>query len=622
MGSLHSVRWISLGIVVCVALTSASCAVVNGVSTQAPTVTLTVAPTTPITLGQSVMLTWSSANATACSASSVPAESDWTGAKTTSGLQSATPGATGTETYTLTCGGAGGNSMASVSVTVNAPAAPTVTLTVASTTPITLGQSVMLTWSSTNATTCTASSSPTESDWNGAKTTSGTQSASPGATGTKTYTLSCTGAGGTVSASVSVAVNSTSGSPTISAIDPQTIYLDMYQQGAANNVQINGSGFLPGCVLHDSLFGDTTLPSGTNPNQIVVSLSFDTAHYSPGWLAFSVSCPSGTSNSANLAFVGNQNTLALSATGELYLLDQAQGAPTGQNGFVRIFNSSGTSMGSFQVGAPANGIAFGDTTGQVLVSYPGGPVVMYDPASGSPVNIVGVTPGPSIGVATTNSLGCTTEPIQGNLACFVVGLGLFNPPFKFAAAGNQPWSLDMVTLTLGTGTETDAIVYSRESTEIRRYSVLDLNDSTRITFEGAVILPGITPEDQLQGGVDGGWQVVVFGSGPASGTAAFLSQFDRTLVFVDLSSMTELRRVTLQGAPFRIAADETHGTVIVVFADVNAGLTRFAKVNVASATVTNLNSTSSLLTTGLAVSTDGSSIYGAMRGQLSVAANQ
>jgi hypothetical protein len=422
-----------------------------------------------------------------------------------------------------------------------------------------------------------------------------------------------------------VTVNSSSAGPTIGSIFPQSIYLD--QQGVANNIQINGSGFAPGCVLHDSLLGDVTLPSGTNPNQIIANLSFDTTHYSPGWVAFSVSCPSGTSNSANLAFVGNQNTLALSASGELYQLDQAQGAPAGPNGFVRIFNANGTSggIGSFPVapaGALANGIAFSDTTRQVLVSYPGGPVVMYDPATGMALNTAGISFGTSVGVATKNGLGCSTQPqppqsVQVNLSCFVVSLTLFNPPFRSVVSGTQPWSLAMVTL----GMETDAIVYSRESTEIRQYSVLDLNDSTLITFKNAFTLTEITPDDQLQGSVNGGWQVVAFSSGLASGTAAFLSQFDRTLVFIDLNSMTELRRVTLQGIPFRIAPDETHGAVIVALADVNAGLTRYAKVDVASATVINLNSTSSLLTTGLVVSTDGSSIYGAMRGELAVVTN-
>lgn len=511
------------------------------------------------------------------------------------------------------CGGAGVGANGGASAPVSTPA---VTLKAAPATPITSGESVNLTWSSTNATSCTASSLPAESDWSGPKAMSGSQTAKPSATGTQTYTLSCSGAGGTVSASVPVTVTSNSATPTIASIVPQSIYLD--RESTANNVEIRGSGFLPGCVLHDSLFGDTTLPSGTDPSQIAANISFDTPHYSPGWITFSVSCPSGASNSVNVAFVGNQNTLALSASGEMYQLDQAQGAPAGQNGFVRTFNPNGTGNGSFLVGALANGIAFGDTTGQVLVSYPGGPVVMYDPTTGMAVNTAGVTFAPSVGVATKNGLGCATEPVQGNLSCFVVSLNLFNPPFRSVAAGNQPWSLAMVAL----GAETDAVVYSRESTEIRRYSVVDLNDSPLITLKGAVTLSGITAADQLQAGVGGGWQVVTFNSGAASGTAAFLSQFDKILVFIDLNTMTELTRVTLQGIPFRIAADETHARAIVAFADVTAGLTRFSSVDVVTGTVTKLTSTSALLTTGLAVSADGGSLDGAMRAQLVVLVNK
>ena len=181
----------------------------------------------------------------------------------------------------------------------------------------------------------------------------------------------------------------------------------------------------------------------------------------------------------------------------------------------------------------------------------------------------------------------------------------------------------MTTLTTGSGTETDAIVYSRESTELRRYSVTEIvPDKATMTFVKSLSLTGITPEDQLVGSPNGGWQVVTFGSGTAAGKAAFLSQFDRKLVLVDLNTMTEQGRVTLSGIPLRIAADATHGTVIVAFADVNAGLTRFAKVDVATAAVTNLNATSSLLATGFAVSSDGSALFCAMRSGLAVVSNQ
>jgi len=92
----------------------------------APTVTLAVAPTT-ITLGQSATLTWSTMNASSCTASG-----GWTGNEATSGTQAVTPTATGNVTYTLTCtaptgsaygGGGGGQTSMNAALTVNAASA-------------------------------------------------------------------------------------------------------------------------------------------------------------------------------------------------------------------------------------------------------------------------------------------------------------------------------------------------------------------------------------------------------------------------------------------------------------------------------------------------------------------
>jgi len=165
-------------------------------SAGAPTVTITVAPTT-ITVGESATLTWSSTNATSCTASGA-----WSGAQATSGTHSESP-QSGNSTYTLTCSGAGGSAQASAQLTVNAapPPASTVTLSV-DPTSIALGQSATLTWSSTNATSCTASGA-----WSGAQATSGTHSENPTQSGTSTYTLTCTGAGGSAQASAELTVS-------------------------------------------------------------------------------------------------------------------------------------------------------------------------------------------------------------------------------------------------------------------------------------------------------------------------------------------------------------------------------------------------------------------------------
>lgn len=174
--------------------------------TASATVTVTVAPPpgptltfsgTPLTyvLGGSTNLTWTTANATDCTASG-----EWTGTRAISGSQSVTPASTGTKIYTLTCNGAGGSIVRSVNVTVTPPPLPVVTFSLTPTTIFT-DQSSTLTWSAANATSCTASGA-----WTGSKAVSGTQAAAPGVAGTYTYTLSCTGAGGTTSANATLTV--------------------------------------------------------------------------------------------------------------------------------------------------------------------------------------------------------------------------------------------------------------------------------------------------------------------------------------------------------------------------------------------------------------------------------
>lgn len=83
-------------------------------------------------------------------------------------------------------------------VTASAPVAPSVSVS-ASPTSITLGQSTTITWSSTNATSCTGTNVTT------GNATAGSATVSPDAS--TTYTVSCTGAGGSQSQSVLVTVD-------------------------------------------------------------------------------------------------------------------------------------------------------------------------------------------------------------------------------------------------------------------------------------------------------------------------------------------------------------------------------------------------------------------------------
>ncbi len=165
----------------------------------APSVTLAAAPAS-LVQGSATTLSWSSTNATTCSASGA-----WTGTRGTAGSEASTPAATGTASYTLTCSGPGGSGSATATVTVTAApppsAAPTVSLA-ATPTSLTIGAATTLSWSSTNAMACTASG-----DWSGVRNTSGSEASTPAATGTASYTLTCTGPGGSADSTASVTVN-------------------------------------------------------------------------------------------------------------------------------------------------------------------------------------------------------------------------------------------------------------------------------------------------------------------------------------------------------------------------------------------------------------------------------
>jgi hypothetical protein len=156
----------------------------------APTVSLTANPTS-ITAGQTVTLTWSSTNATSCTAAG-----GWSGAKAISGTE-VTAALSGATTFTLSCTGTGGSTSASASVALVSP--PTLTLTAAQT-ALTTNYPTTLTWSSTDATACTASGG-----WTGTRPTSGTDSTGLVATAS-TYTLTCTGPGGSASQQVNITV--------------------------------------------------------------------------------------------------------------------------------------------------------------------------------------------------------------------------------------------------------------------------------------------------------------------------------------------------------------------------------------------------------------------------------
>jgi hypothetical protein len=177
---------------------SASNSAVLMVTSPAPVVTMGLSPASVSVNGTST-LTWSSTNATSCTASGA-----WSGTKTTSGITTVTGAAIGTQVYHLSCTGSGGSGSNSATLTVTA-AAPTVVIGLSPASVSVSGTSTLI-WSSTNATSCTASGA-----WSGTKAASGSATVTGAAAGTQTYSLSCTGAGGSGSSAATLTVTSGSG---------------------------------------------------------------------------------------------------------------------------------------------------------------------------------------------------------------------------------------------------------------------------------------------------------------------------------------------------------------------------------------------------------------------------
>lgn len=94
------------------------------------------------------------------------------------------------------CGGGGGGGGSSAPVV----ASPTVSIST-DTGQLVAGGNVTVSWSSTNASSCTSSGG-----WSGSKSTSGSEEISLDSPGSTTFSLSCTGAGGSRSASATVEV--------------------------------------------------------------------------------------------------------------------------------------------------------------------------------------------------------------------------------------------------------------------------------------------------------------------------------------------------------------------------------------------------------------------------------
>ncbi len=166
----------------------------SAVTASASLVDVSSNPAAPVA-GQSIQLALGGSSCTATTAADGTASCQLTPQAVGSGV--------------LTADFAGGSQLtaahahAPFTTMVGAGSTPPPTVTIAmSPGTVGVGSTATLTWSSSGATSCTASGT-----WSGTQATSGTQTLTAGALGTYSYTLSCTGPGGTAAASTVLSVS-------------------------------------------------------------------------------------------------------------------------------------------------------------------------------------------------------------------------------------------------------------------------------------------------------------------------------------------------------------------------------------------------------------------------------
>ena len=405
----------------------------------------------------------------------------------------------------------------------------------------------------------------------------------------------------------------------ITSISPATFWLDDWAILISST--INGTGFAAGQTLHflDFPWSDTVIPSGFTSTQLSLLSSFDTPRYSPGWIT-PVICENANDTNCgdpgHWAFMGGQNVLAIGKkSGEVFVLDQAQGAPAGQNGFVRKHKPNGTADGSFSVGAINHSIAVDETmsTGAVVVDGFGS-----DEAGNSFVMLYPNPPSSSaliLADAASNGYSCFVQTSNNSVSCYDLTLGDGTEPVVSALnIGDQPWGIDIGVF----GSETLAAVYTRND-----HSVHKIRASDAFVEGSPLVIPGIMPSSTVRAttATAGGWFVNVFDSGPAAGIGAVLSAPDNVLVLFNVNTWAVIgSSIKLTGVPFRMAKDATNGKIYIAFADTVNGVTTFASIDPTAAdpasTLTALSKTDSLLCVGLGVDLAGANLYCAQRNQL------
>jgi len=423
----------------------------TGFRVYTPTASLSASPSS-ITSGQTSVLSWSSTHATSCTSS------DFSTGGATSGTFAVAPGVT--KTYTVTCSGSSGSANASATVTVTAAAqSPTASLS-ASPSSVSSGGSSLLTWSSTNATSCTGTGFSTGSATSGSVSTGALSSS-------KSYSVTCTGAGGTASAATSVTVNSSAfASLTVSSASitqGQTISMGW----TCSDTPANGQNIL------SSMAGDSYgTVNGTG------SGSISWTPQGTGTRTYTLNCY--TNSSGILSDSKSVTVNVASAAPVVSLTANPNTITSGQSTTLTWSSSNATSCtsGTFATGNATSGTASvspassqwysvtctgpgGSTTANALVTVNGGYAqsTYYSQASYAPPTTCGTGVAPTITAAptivkqgSTSTISWSATGVTAGTSCAITGANVGG-----AGVNSVTSSAADSSCTVATGTKTPTI---------------------------------------------------------------------------------------------------------------------------------------------------------------------
>jgi hypothetical protein len=181
---------------------------VIALSGSAPIKVSISASASTVMTGVAVKLTWTGSPGASCTATGGGTSDGWTGTVPASGTQSVKESTAGTYSYGLTCTAGSQTATAQVSVVVTWPVV-SASLS-ASPTTINSGQPTTLTWTSSNASSCSATGGGTSDNWPGTKATSGNEAVTepfvPATTLTLNFVITCTSSASGKSAQASAKV--------------------------------------------------------------------------------------------------------------------------------------------------------------------------------------------------------------------------------------------------------------------------------------------------------------------------------------------------------------------------------------------------------------------------------